>query len=380
MIYLDYASATPVRKDVLEAMLPFFSTKFANPSSIHSFGQKAHEAMESARTSIATHLNANPSEIIFTGSGTESINLAILGYVLSHKAEKKHIIISSIEHDAVSKTCFFLEKNHNVDLTILPVTKNGFIDPVQVKKALRPHTILVSIIYANNEIGTIQNLSKIGQILKKRKIIFHTDACQAGSLLSLDVKKLGVDMLSLNASKMYGPKGVGALYVRSSIYLQPLIYGGEQENGFRSGTENVSAIVGFAKALDLAHKEKTKEWKRFFLLQKYFLKLLKNNLSSISLNGSLENRLPNNVNISIEGVDSETLINYLSTENIFVSSGSACHAQTQEPSHVLLALGLSEAYVRSSIRFTFGKDTTKKDLKKVVQKLSSIVNSLRKIS
>ncbi len=352
-LYLDHASTTPVSKEVAKAMQPYFSKIYANPSSIHDAGQKAQEAVESARQKVAKILPCLPEEIIFTSGGTESINLALKG--ISFQKKKGHLITSQIEHPAVLETCKYLEtKGFNV--TYLPVDKFGLISPLEVKKALRNDTLLISIMYANNEIGTIEPLIEIGKIAQQYKILFHTDACQAGAL-ELDVDKLKVDLMTLNGSKIYGPKGVGILYRRKNLLLEPLHHGGGQELGWRSGTENVPGIVGFAAALELIQNEKMKENKRIQQLRDYFIAEVLTKIPDAVLNGHPTKRLPNNVHFTFAGVEGEAVVRHLSQKGIYASTGSACSSQEIEVSHVLKAIKAPHAL--GGVRFSLGRDTTK---------------------
>lgn len=371
-IYLDAAAATPLAPTVLRAMQPYFQKCYANPSSMHALGQKAREAVEESRKKVAAILKAQPSEIIFTSGGTESNNLAIQGVALARG--KGHIITSSMEHPSVLEICKYLETT-GFQVTYLPVNRFGLVSVQDVEKAVRKETILISIMYANNEIGTIQPIPEIGRLAKKRKILFHTDACQAGSL-DLNVNTLGVDLLSLNGSKIYGPKGSGILYVKSRVTIQPLLHGGNQEQELRSGTENVPGIVGFAHALELIQKNRRQENKRLISLRDYFIKNVLT-IPGTTLNGHPTQRTPNNINISFAGVDAETIVNYLSLEGIYISNGSACSSGTIEPSQVLKAI--KAPHSRGSIRISLGKDTTKADLKLVYVVLKRIIGSLRKV-
>jgi len=377
MIYLDYAAATPVRKEV-RRVITGVERYFANPSSTHNAGNKAKEILENSRTKIKQIVNAKENDkIIFTSSGTESVNLAIKGVAHAYQKKGKHIITSKVEHKAVLETCKFLEQE-GFFVTYLDVDQFGRVDPKDVEKAVTKKTILISVMYVNNELGTIQPIKEIGEIAKKKKILFHTDACQAG-YLDLDVQKLGVDLLTLNSNKIYGPKGAGLLYVREGIELQPLIHGGGQESGLRSGTENVPAIVGFTKALSLAQKEKEKENERLRKLCNYFIKQINRRIPLTFLNGHPTERAPNNVHLSFEGVEAETILYYLSLRGIYASAGSACTANEIEISHVLKAMNVPEKLARGSIRFSLGKYTSKKNVDAVVKVLSEIVLSLRKI-
>ena len=378
MIYLDYAAAAPVRKEVRKVVANV-ERYFANPSSTHNAGKKAKDLLEYSRTKIKKILNANEEDkIILTSNGTESINLALKGIAHAYKKKGKHIITSKIEHKAVLETCKFLEQE-GFSVTYLDVDKYGRVNPKDVEKAITRKTILVSIMYANNEVGAIQPITEIAAIVKKKKVFFHTDACQAGTL-DLDVRKLGVDLLTLNSNKVYGPKGAGLLYVREGVKVEPLIHGGGQEYGLRSGTENVVAIAGFARALELAQKEKEAENKKLQKLRDYFVVEIQKKVPGTILNGHPTERLSNNVHLSFAGVEAETVLSYLDQKGIYASAGSACTANEIETSHVLKAMKISEKAARGSIRFSLGKKTTKRDVDKVVEILSEIVTSLRKIS
>ncbi len=374
-IYLDHAATTPLDPKVLKTMLPYFTKNYGNPSSLHELGREAQQAVENSRKTIAKLLNAQPEEIIFTSGGTESINLAIKGIAFQKK--KGHIITSQIEHAAVLETCKYLETK-GFESTYLPVDKTGQVSPQEVEKTIRNDTVLISIHYANNEIGTIEPIAKIGKIARKHQILFHTDACQAGSLL-LDVKKLNVDLLTLNGSKIYGPKGVGLLYKREGVSLEPLFHGGGQEAGFRSGTENVSGIVGLARALELVQKDKERENQKLESLRTYFVAQVKKEIPSVIINGHTTLHLSNSISLSLPGLEAETILRYLDQEKIYVSTGSACSSNQIEVSHVLKAIGLSDETTRGTVRFTLGKETTKKELKKVVRVLVKVVKSLRSV-
>lgn len=388
IIYLDYAATTPLSPEVFKAMLPYLKEDFGNPSSVHILGQRAQIAIDKAREKIAKFLNCQAEEIIFTGSATEANNLAIKGLLenLRLKIKNCHIITSQIEHHAVLEPCKELEKN-GVKVTYLPVNKEGLVSVSDVKKAIRPNTVLISIMYANNEIGTIQPIAEIGRRLKskiqnqKSKIYFHTDAVQAVNYLNCDVQKLGVDLLTISGHKIYGPKGIGALFIRKGTPVQPLIFGGGQESGFRSGTENVAGIVGLGEAINQIQnlKSKSQNSKIKRLRDKLIEGILKT-IPGSQLNGSRKNRLPNNLNISFEGVEGEAMVIALDEEGICASTGSACSSRSLEPSHVLLALGLSPEQAHSSLRLTLGRYTTKEEIDKVLKVLPKIVARLRKIS
>lgn len=380
-VYLDHAATTYLDPKVKEAMEKFWETEFGNPSSLYRSGRKAKDALDEARSSIAKGLHCRPEELIFTGGGTEAINLAIFGTARFYKEQGKHLITSKIEHHAVLHSMEALQKE-GFEITYLDVDEDGLVDPENVKKAIRPDTILVSIMYANNEIGTIQPIAEISKAIKEIRpsILFHTDACQAAGSLEMDVEKLGVDLLAFNASKIYGPKGVGALYMRRGARLKPLIYGGGQENNLRSGTENVPGIVGLAKALELAQAESEKENARLIEMRDYFINRLINEIPKVVLNGHPTKRLPNNVNVSVLDIEGEAVILYLDSKGIYISTGSACTSTTLDPSHVILAIGRPYEYAHGSLRFTLGKRTTKEDLDYVMEVFPGIVEKLRRIS
>lgn len=379
-IYLDYAATTPVDPEVLEAMLPYFTTNFGNPSSIHWFGRENRKVIEDARASVAAQIGAAaPNEIIFTGSGSESDNLAIRGVAFANRDKGRHIITSAIEHHAIIDTCHYLEKE-GFKVTYLPVDSSGLVDPADVVKALTPETILVSIMHANNEVGTIQPIAEIGKILRERKILFHSDAVQSVGLLPVNVQELSVDLLSMAAHKFYGPKGVGALYVRKGVRIDPLIHGGGQERKRRAGTENIAGIVGLAKALTKANAGLEANAKRLTELRDYLIDQVLQNFESVRLNGHRTQRLPNNVNFSFEFIEGESLLLNLDLKGIAASSGSACTSGSLEPSHVLLAMGICHEIAHGSLRLTLGKYTTKDDIDYLLEVLPEIVTKLRAMS
>jgi len=380
--YMDFSATTFVRPEVLKAMLPYFSKDFGNPGSLHSKGLKAKNAMDSARQKVAGILGAKSEEIIFTGSGTESINLAIKGVARALKRQGKgnHIITSKIEHHAVLDSCKFLEKSEGFETTFLKVDGKGMISLKEIEESIRPETILISIMYANNEIGTIEPIKEIAKIAKRHNVLFHTDACQAGFELDVNVQDLGVDLMTLNGSKIYGPKGMGMLFVKKGTPIEPIIHGGGQERGLRSGTENVPGIVGFAKALEICQRQKKKEARRQERLRDYFIKGLKARIDGLILNGHQTKRLPNNVNVSIMGIEGEAILLRLNEFGIFASSGSACTSHSLDPSHVVLATGASFEQAHGSLRFSLGLTTTKKDVDFVLAKLPKIVKELRQLS
>ncbi len=383
-VYLDHAATTPMALEVFEAMKPYFTEKFGNASSLHALGGEARDALEKARKQIADFIGARSSEIIFTSGGTESDNLAIMGVAFSDNAafgtkdQKNHIITSKIEHPAVRETCKYLEKM-GWKVTWLDVNEEGLVNPKDVEKAITKETILVSIMHVNNEIGTIQPIEEIGKICKKHKIYFHTDAVQSYGKLDLDVKKMNIDLLSVSGHKIYGPKGVGFLYINQNVKIVPITHGGGHETGLRSGTENVSGAVGMAKATELCKARIKFETERLRKLQLNIIdELLK--MPGTRLNGSKEKRIYNNVNISFEGVEGEALLLRLDEKGICVSTGSACSSKSLEPSHVLSAIGLKPEQAHGSLRLTLGKDNTGEDIDYVIKTIKEIINSLRKIS
>ncbi len=389
-IYLDYASTTPIRKEVLKEAMPYLTEKFGNASSFHSSGLIAKKAIKNARENIAKILNCEPEEIIFTGSGTESINLAIKGIafkeLLQNKMQPKGIFITQkTEHHAVIETMQWIKKM-GFEIIELEVNEEGLVDLNEMRKIIGKKqsegekVLLVSIMYANNEIGTIQPITEIAKTCHDHKVIFHTDACQGAEYLNIDTKKLGADLMTLNGSKIYSFKGTGILYKRKEIQLEPLIHGGAHEGGMRAGTENVAGIVGINKALELAEKEKKKEKKRLEKLRDYFINKTKKEIPYTILNGSAKQRLPNNVNLSFEGVEGESILLRLNEAGVRVSTGSACSSQSLEPSHVLLAIGRPHELAHGSIRFTLGKNTTKKELNYTIKVLKETIKFLRNIS
>ena len=387
LIYLDHAATTPLDGRVLEAMQPFFADDFGNPSSFHTLGVRAKDAVQEARASIAKHLGAHEDEIIFTSGGTESNNLAISGVIKRWTGEGlPHVITSAIEHHAVLELLMSLDRKKEIELTTIGVDRTGMVSAEDVVQAFKPNTVLVSIMTANNEIGTIQPIAEIGrEILKRRKAqvsaypYLHTDACQATGFLDLNVDKSHADLLSLNGSKMYGPKGVGALYVRRGIKLQPFFVGGGQERNVRPGTENVPGIVGLAKAFELVQADREHESARLTVLRdKLALGLLA--IPKTVLNGHPIDRLPNSVNVSFIDIEGEAAVLYLDAEGIMASTGSACASASLDPSHVILATGLSYEGAHGSIRFTLGHSTTEADIDKVIEVMPGIVKRLREMS
>ncbi len=378
-IYLDHASTTYVRNEVLGVMNKYFQEEYGNPGSFHTIGLRPKRAIAKARELVRDLINAKQvKEIIFTGSGTESVNLAIKG--ISEKYDTGHIITSTIEHEAVTETLYYLEHTKGWDITRVPVDKYGLVNPKDVEDAIRPDTKLVTIMYANNEIGTIQPIEQIGKICRKNKVLFHTDACQAGGVLDLNVENLKVDMMTLNGSKIYGPKGIGMLYKKKSVKLVPLIHGGGQEFGMRSGTENVAFIAGFAEALRLGQAERFWETKRLLELRRMLEEGIIKNIPKTFINGHPTKRLPNNANITISDIEGEAMMLYLNEFGICTSTGSACTSQSLDPSHVILACGLPYEVAHGTLRFTLGRKTNKEDIERIIEVLPDIVKKLRRIS
>jgi len=387
-IYLDNAATTPVDSAVFKKMQPYFCEQYGNPSTTYKLGEKTEQAVEKAREQVADFLKCSPDEIYFTGSASESDNWIIQGIIEKRKYEiskKPHIIISNIEHKAIFKPCSVLEKKGLAEITYLPVNKNGIVELKELEKAIKKNTVLVSIMYANSEIGTIQPIREMGVLIKKinskrkEKIIFHTDAVQAINYLNSEVDYLGVDALSLSGHKIYGPKGIGALYIRNGVLISPLIRGGKQERNMRAGTENVPGIVGLGEAIKKVKQSKSKNQSIKKLRNKLITGILKD-IPDSELNGSLEYRLPNNANISFKGAEGESILMESSQKNIFISTGSACASRSLKPSRVLLSLGLSHEASHCSIRFTLGKQTTSNDIDYVLKVFPKIIKRLRIIS
>jgi cysteine desulfurase len=378
-VYLDHAATTPTHPEVVKAMLPYFTDAFGNPSSIYSCGQEARGAVEEARTKVAELIGARSEEIIFTSGGTEADNFALKGIAYANEHKGNHIITTSIEHHAVMEACKFLERR-GFGITYLPVDEYGLVAPQDVKKAITDKTILISVMHASNEVGTMEPISEIVKIAKEAGIYFHTDAVQTVGHIPVHVDELRVDLLSISAHKLCGPKGVGALYVRKGIKLVSLMHGGEQEKRRRAGTENVPAIVGLGKAIELAGQTMDKEAERLSYLRDKLIKGLVDRIDHIRLNGHPKKRLPNNVNVSIDFVEGESMLLNLDLEAICASTGSACSSSSLEPSHVLIALGLPPEQAHGSLRFTLGRENTEEDVERVLEVLPRIVAKLRAMS
>ena len=378
-IYLDYAATTPVDPRVLKAMLPYFSVKFGNTMSLHSFGQEAKAALEESRAIVADLINAKPNEIIFTSSATESNNLALKGVAFANKNKGRHIIISQIEHACVRETAKWLE-TQGFEVTRIKVDEYGLVSPEDVKKAIKKETILVSIIHASNEIGTIQPIEEIGRICKERGVYFHTDAVQSFGKIPIDVNKMNIDLLTASSHKMYGPKGAACLFVREGVKIEPILHGGGHEFGLRSSTVNVAAIVGFAKACEICKKEMKKEAERLTKLRDKLIKGVLEKIPGSRLNGHPKMRLPNNANFSFKGVEGEAIVIQLDLLGIAGSTGSACASAKLEPSPILLAIGLKPEQAHGSLRLTLGRWTKEKDIEYVLKVLPKVIKNLRKIS
>ena len=378
-IYLDYAATTPVKPEVLAEMLPYYNEKFGNPSSLYSKGQETKNALNIAREKVASIIGATPKEIFFTSSGTEADNWAVIEGARWKKDKGNHIITSQIEHHAVLYSAKYLEKQ-GFDVTYLPVNEEGLVNPKDLEDAIREDTILVSIMLANNEIGTIQPIAELAAIAHAKGILFHTDAVQALGNIKVDVGELGVDMMSISGHKIYAPKGVGALYIKKGIRLPAMLHGGAQESNRRASTENVAGIVAFGKATELAKDNLDEYASKLTSLRDYFLAQVKDRIPDIRINGSLENRLPGNVNITFKYIEGEAIMLLMDMKGILVSTGSACSSASLSPSHVLDAIGVPVEEIHGSIRFSFGDFTTKEDVDATLDILEETIVKLRNIS
>ncbi|MFZ5392383.1 MAG: cysteine desulfurase family protein [Patescibacteria group bacterium] len=379
--YFDYAAATSCDPRVVKAMDGCWQKNYANPSSLYEEGRLALQTVETAREKIAKELSASKDEIFFTSGGSESDNWAIFGVAKARREEGKHIVISSIEHKAVRNAAMYLKKQ-DYQIDQCPVNEDGLLNLYEMERLIGADTVLVSVIMANNEIGTIQDIKKISQVIKKKnpKTYFHTDACQATNFLQLNVDKLGVDLLTINASKIYGPRGIGVLYIQEGTKIAPLIYGGGQEKGLRAGTENVAGVVGMAESLVIASRIREGESKRLQYLRDKIIYFVKKNISEAVLNGSMKERLPNNINFSFSGAEGESLVLYLDDQGFSVSTGSACSASDLSPSHVLLAIGQKKELAHGSLRITLGRWTSEEGVDSLLQVLPGIVDKVRMMS
>jgi len=379
-VYLDNAATTAVKPEVIEAMIPYFTQNFGNPSSLHGFARDAHKGLDQARAQVAAALQAQPDEIIFTGGGSESDNLALRGVLKQYQKKGNHIITSAVEHHAVLHTLEALEKEGLAQVTYLPVDEYGRVSAQQVADAIKEDTILVSIMFANNEVGTIMPVAEIGAVCKEKGVLFHTDAVQAVGHIPIDVKQMNIDLLSLSAHKFHGPKGVGALYVRKGVKVKPLILGGAQEKKRRAGTENVPGIVGLGKAIKIAVENLEENNKKLLQLRTRLMEGIEKNIPEVKLNGHPTERLPGNVNYSIHYIEGESILLMLDINGIAASSGSACTSGSLDPSHVLLAMGIPHETAHGSLRLTLSEDTTEEEIDYVLEILPNIVARLRSMS
>ncbi len=378
-VYLDHAATTYVKKEVLDEMMPFFTESFGNPSSIYKLGQENRRAVDLAKERIANAIGATPNEIYFTAGGCEADNWVIKGIAFANMNKGNHIITTSIEHPAIINSCKFLSK-HGFEVTFLGVDENGQVKLDELENAIKDNTILISVMFANNEIGTIQPIKKIAEIAKKHNVYFHTDAVQAVGSLKIDVKELDVDMLSMSGHKFYGPKGIGALYIKKGTKIDSLIHGGGQEQGKRAGTENVPAIVGMGKAIELAYENFDEKNDKIIELRERLINGVLNNIPHVRLNGHRTERLPGNTNFSFSFIEGESLLLMLNMKGVSGSSGSACSSGSLDPSHVLLAIGLDHGTAHGSLRLTLGAETTEDDIDYVLEILPGIVERLREMS
>lgn len=372
LIYLDHGATTKVDERVLSKMLPYFCINYGNPSSAYFLGRRNKKYIEEARNVVANNVGANAKEIYFSSCGSESDNLALKGIAYANKIRGKHIITSKIEHPAILNSCKTLEKQ-GFDITYINVDSNGFVRLDELRNAIRNDTILISVMFANNEIGTIEPIEQIARIAKANNVYFHTDAVQAIGNIKIDVNKLGIDLLSMSAHKFYGPKGVGALYVREGVNFDRIQDGGHQEKGKRSGTENVAGIIGLAEAIKYSYNEFEYNNKKMLTLRNYFVNKLKENFTNIKINGDLEKRLPGNINVSFPNIDASELLLKLDEFGICASAGSACSTGSSTPSHVLTSIGLSKEMVSGTLRFTLGKENTKQEIDFVLQILKKML-------
>ena len=378
-VYLDHAATTYVKKEVLDEMMPYFRQSFGNPSSIYKLGQENKRAVDLAKERIASAIGATPNEIYFTAGGCEADNWVLKGIAFANMNKGNHIITTAIEHPAIINSCKFLEK-HGFEVTFIGVDENGQVRLDELENAIKDNTILISVMFANNEIGTVQRIKKIAEIAKKHNVYFHTDAVQAVGSLRIDVKDLGVDMLSMSGHKFYGPKGIGALYIKKGTKIDNLIHGGSQEQGKRAGTENVPAIVGMGKAIELAYDNFDETTNRIIELREKLINGVLNNIPHVRLNGHRTERLPGNTNFSFSFIEGESLLLMLNMKGVSGSSGSACSSGSLDPSHVLLAIGLDHGTAHGSLRLTLGAETTEEDINYVLEILPGIVERLREMS
>ena len=378
-VYLDYSATTPVKEEVVQEMIPYFTQQFGNPSSLYTLGLEAKAALDKARGQVADLINADPKEVFFTGCGSEADNWALMGVANALKDKGNHIITTKIEHHAMLHTCEFLEKN-GYDVTYLDVEADGTVKPETLESAITDKTILISVMFVNNEVGTVEPIKELAAIAKKHKILFHTDAVQALANVPIDVKELGIDLMSMSAHKIYGPKGVGAMFMRKGLRLPNFIHGGAQEMGRRAGTENLAGIVGFGKAAELAKANFDNHVKHCAELRNYLVERFTGEIKDTFVNGSMEHRHPGNANITFKYIEGESILLLLDYKGISVSTGSACSSKSLKPSHVLEALGVPVEMIHGTVRFTVGDFTTKEDIDYVVDSLKEVVEKLRMLS
>lgn len=380
-VYMDYSATTPVKKEVLDAMIPYFTEHYGNPSSLYTIGLEAKNAISEARQRLASLIGADEKEIFFTACGTESDNWALFGVSDAKKKKGNHIITTKIEHHAILHSCQFLEK-HGFDVTYLDVDENGLVDPEDLKAAITDQTIMVSIMMVNNEVGTVEPIKELVRVTKEKNkdIVFHTDAVQGLGNVPIDVKDLGVDLMSMSAHKIYGPKGTGALFIKKGVRLSNYIHGGAQENKHRAGTENLAGIVGFGKAAQLAQENFDEHVKHCSSLRDYFVQQVLERIPDTQVNGTMEKRHPGNANITFKFIEGESILLLLDSKGVYVSTGSACSSASLTPSHVLTALGVPVEMIHGTVRFSIGDFTTKEDLDYVLDELTKIVARLREIS
>jgi cysteine desulfurase len=378
-VYLDNAATTPLLPEVREAMMPFLGEVFGNPSSLHDWGDVARQAVDTAREQVAQLIGANAEEIIFTGSGTESNNFAVKGLALAQQSKGKHVVVSAVEHFSVLHSARTLEK-WGFGVTEVPVDKNGMVNPDDVRESIRKDTVLISVMHANGEVGTIEPIKEIARIAKENKVVFHTDAIATAGTIPVDVKELGVDAMSLAGNQFYGPKGVGALWVRRGVRIMPFLDGGVQEGGRRAGTENVPAIVGLGKAAELAKANMAARMKQLIPLRDRLLKELPAKIEHVTVTGHPQNRLPGHASYCVEFIEGESMLMFLNMEGVAVSSGSACTSRALKASHVLIAMGISHELAQGSLLCTFGLDSTNEDVDYMLNVLPPIVDRLRQMS
>ncbi|WP_304339979.1 cysteine desulfurase NifS [Metaclostridioides mangenotii] len=379
-LYMDYSATTPVKQEVVDAMLPYYTEYFGNASSFHTFGREAKEALDKAREQVADLINAKPGEVYFTAGGSESDNWALEGVAFANREKGNHIITTKIEHHAILHTCEYLAKHHGFEITYLDVDSEGKIDLKELEDAIRDTTVLISIMFANNEIGTIEPIKEACAIAKKHDILFHTDAVQAAGNIPVDVKDLDIDLMSMSSHKIYGPKGVGAIYIKRGVKLHNLVHGGAQEKGKRAGTENIPAVVGYGKAAEIAKQNLPNHIETLTRLRKKLINGILEAIPFTRVNGSLDDRLPGNVNFAFEFIEGEGILLLLDMLGIAGSSGSACTSGSLDPSHVLLAIGLPHEIAHGSLRLTVGDFTTDDDIDYIIENLPKVIERLRSMS